>query len=153
MTDSLQDIHIRPAQNSDIEAMVLLLENLFLLEKDFSFDSSRQRSGLTQILDRDHCVLLVAEKSGQVIGMCSGQTVISTAEGGASLLVEDVVVTKEHQRKGIGKRLLLSIKTWAEDHSISRLQLLADHTNTPALQFYEQQGWQTTRLICLRTYT
>lgn len=36
--------------------------------------------------------VLVAETSGKVVGMATGQLTISTAEGGPALLVEDVVV-------------------------------------------------------------
>ena len=132
--------------------MVLLLRSLFALEKDFSFDGRRQAAGLGLLVNDDRTLLLVAELHGRVIGMCSGQTVISTAEGGPALLVEDVVVTADHQGKGIGTRLLESLQKWAEERGISRLQLLADRTNSAALEFYKHQGWQTTQLICLRTY-
>ena len=33
------------------------------------------------------------------------------------------------------------------------MQLLADRTNHPALDFYRRQGWQHTQLICLRKYS
>lgn len=149
---SSEKLNIRPARHDDIEAMVVLLKSLFLLEKDFNFDGHRQAAGLAQLVDSDQCIILVAEKNGQVVGMCSGQPVISTAEGGAALLVEDVVVAQGHQRKGVGSRLLQSLKQWAENQCISRLQLLADRTNNEALNFYAKQHWQTTQLICLRTY-
>lgn len=132
--------------------MVLLLKNLFALEKDFRFDGKRQAAGLELLVNDDRSLLLVAEQNGRVVGMCSGQTVISTAEGGPALLVEDVVVAPDSQGKGIGAGLLQSLQSWAKARGISRLQLLADQTNSAALGFYEHQGWQTTQLICLRTY-
>lgn len=132
--------------------MILLLQSLFALEKDFHFERDRQEAGLKQLLKNTGSVILIAELNDQVIGMCSGQTVISTAEGGPALLVEDVIVTAAHQGKGVGGKLLQQLADWARQQSISRLQLLADRTNSEALGFYERQGWQTTQLICLRTY-
>ncbi len=52
--------------------------------------------------------------------------------------------------EGIGGMLVRAAERWAADRGVLRLQLLADRTNTPALQFYESQDWKSTRLICLR---
>ena len=38
----------------------------------------------------------------------------------------------------------------AASKKVSRLQLLADRNNSPALTFYDKAGWQMTELICLR---
>jgi hypothetical protein len=35
-------------------------------------------------------------------------------------------------------------------NKVSRLQLLADRSNVPALDFYRIMGWHMTELICLR---
>jgi len=147
-----REIHIRPARQQDIATMILLLKSLFAFEADFGFDPARQEAGLRQLLGSDHALLLVAEQQGRVIGMCSGQIVISTAEGGPALLVEDVVVAAERRGEGTGTLLLQHLAQWAAGRGISRLQLLADRTNSEALTFYAKLGWQTTQLICLRTY-
>ena len=55
------------------------------------------------LLAHETAIILVAEAAGQVIGMCSGQLTISTAEGGFALLVEDVVVAGPWQGKGVGR--------------------------------------------------
>jgi ribosomal protein S18 acetylase RimI-like enzyme len=146
-------VRIRPALWKDIEEMILLLQGLFSLEADFQFNRDLQEAGLKQLLNADGALALVAEDQGRVVGMCTGQTVISTAEGGPALLVEDVVVSPDRQGKGIGRILLQALVDRASQQGISRLQLLADRNNDSALAFYEKLGWQSTRLICLRTYT
>lgn len=52
--------------------------------------------------------------------------------------------------EGIGGMLVRAVERWAADRGVLRLQLLADRTNTPALQFYESRDCKSTRLICLR---
>ena len=146
-------VTIRPAVLKDIEEMILLLKSLFSLEADFQFNRSLQEAGLKQLLNADGALALVAEDQGRVVGMCTGQTVISTAEGGPALLVEDVVVSPDRQGNGIGRCLLQALIDQARQQGISRLQLLADSNNSGALAFYEKLGWQSTRLICLRTST
>ena len=104
------------------------------------------------MLINDRCCVLVAEVNGQAVGMCSGQMTISTAEGGPALLVEDMVVLGEYRGQGIGQRLMAKVAEWGKTKGVSRLQLLADRNNTPALEFYNHLGWQTTELICLRKH-
>lgn len=141
---------IRPARPGDIASLTALLKALFTIEEDFVFDEMLQRRGLQMMLDNYRACILAAEADGQVIGMCSGQLTVSTAEGGPALLVEDVVVRKDWHGRGIGRRLMESLGAWAGEKGASRLQLLADRNNGPALDFYGKLGWQTTELICLR---
>ncbi len=94
--------------------------------------------------------MLVAERAGAVIGMVTAQLVVSTAEGGASAWVEDMVVAAPERGRGVGRRLLEAIEAWATARGASRLQLLADRENAPALAFYARLGWSPTRLVCLR---
>lgn len=142
--------HIRPARSADIDALVALLGILFAIEADFEFDAGRQRQGLAMMLGQENAVVLVAEAESLVIGMCSGQLTISTAEGGVALLVEDVVVAEAWQGRGYGRKLMQAMAQWAGSKKVERLQLLADRNNQAALKFYETMGWQATELICLR---
>lgn len=146
-------VNIRPAVSSDIGALTSLLEILFSIEEDFFFNPTLQRQGLALMLTNERCCVLVADVNGQAVGMCSGQLTISTAEGGLSLLVEDVVIDTQWRGQGVGRLLMEAMSDWAISKNVSRLQLLADRNNTPALDFYRCLGWQTTELICLRTYT
>ena len=143
---------IRAARPADLEALTGLLKTLFGIEADFTFNEALQQQGLRLILADERSRLLVAEAEEVVVGMCSGQLTISTAEGGPALLVEDVVVGEEWRGRGIGRQLLEALASWARQHQVSRLQLLADRHNAPALDFYRHLGWQGTELICLRRH-
>lgn len=145
-------VFVRAAQAGDIDTLVLLLKSLFAIERDFQFDSSRQQRGLAMMLDNPGGCLLVAEAEGRVVGMCSGQLLVSTAEGGPALLVEDVVVFEQWRGRGVGRLLMEALGQWAGKRKVSRLQLLADRNNAPALGFYRRLGWKNTELICLRTF-
>jgi len=146
-------IVVRPARLADIDTLCGLLQALFSIEADFACDEDKQSRGLRMLVGSTRGCLLVAESEAGVIGMCSGQLMISTAEGGLSLLVEDVVVDAEWRGQGVGRLLMSAVSDWARALDVTRLQLLADRNNTPALDFYRALGWQTTELICLRTFT
>lgn len=145
---------IRDATPQDIDAMIGLLESLFSLERDFFFDPSLCRNGLVMILNSmDTARIKIAEIHSRVCGMVSGQLCISTACGGVSVRIEDLVVDRHHRGKGIGKSLLGAISRWAEEKGAVRLQLLADQTNHNALNFYAHLGWKPTSLTALHART
>ena len=143
-------LKLRPALAADIDALLQLLDALFTIEQDFTPDRERQRRGIEMLLQAPDAYVAVAEHEGAVIGMATLQVVISTAEGGSSGLIEDVVVRESHRGRGIGQMLMNHLVAWAENRGLSRLQLLADQDNRPALDFYRKQGWSMTRLIALR---
>jgi len=141
---------IRKAEHADIPSLIALLKVLFSMEKDFQPEESKQQKGLEMMLESPatRCVL-VAEINKQVAGMVTAQLLVSTAEGGPVALIEDVIVDEEYRKNGIGRQLLLSMESWAKEKGASRLQLLADRNNTPALGFYNSLNWKATNLICL----
>jgi GNAT superfamily N-acetyltransferase len=142
---------IREAGMADLESMVELLGELFSLEADFAVNPKAQRRGLSLMLRPDpDRVVLVAEQHGETLGMATAQLVISTAEGGPSALVEDVVVRPGHRGRGLGRALLDGIAGWASSRGATRLQLLCDRENAPALDFYAACGWSPTQLVCIR---
>lgn len=143
---------IRSAIREDINVMASLLGELFAIEADFQCNPEHQYRGLELLLDgcMKHKCIQVAEVESKVVGMCTAQILISTAQGTPVALVEDMIVDVDYRRKGIGRGLMQAIEAWARFHGATRLQLLADRLNIPALKFYERLGWSTTQLICLR---
>jgi GNAT superfamily N-acetyltransferase len=144
---------VRPANRDDLPALCALLGELFSIEADFRPEPARQWLGLERLLQRaPDAAVLVAVHDGEVIGMCTAQVLISTAEGGEVALVEDVVVRADCRGSGAGSALLAALETWCRERGIRRLQLLADRANTPALDFYRRKGWQPTQLMAWRRY-
>jgi ribosomal protein S18 acetylase RimI-like enzyme len=145
-------ITIRIAKPSDIPQLVELLNALFTIEADFNFDQDKQACGLELLINSDKDCILVAEHlcERRVLGMCTVQTLISTAEGGMVGLLEDLVVAADFRNQGLGEKLLAEAVGWAQYRGLKRLQLLADKNNLQALSFYEKKGWESTQLICLR---
>ncbi len=141
---------IRTAQLTDIEALILLLAELFQIETDFQINPVKQRTGLELLLASDTAQIVVAEHQAKVVGMCSVQVLISTAEGAKVGLIEDLIVSEAYRGLGIGHRLLAHLETWATAHGLKRLQLLAAKHNQLALDFYTAQQWNLTQFIGLR---
>ncbi len=150
-------VQFRPAFAADIQQLCHLLEELFTLESDFRPNREKQARALQLLIDKEYdtndkpsCVVWVAEQLGQVIGMCSLQVLISTAEGREVGLVEDVIIDAAYRGQGIGQQMLDSLEAWAQERGLSRLQLLADTHNSRALVFYERHGWDRTQMLALK---
>jgi GNAT superfamily N-acetyltransferase len=143
---------IRPVRSEDVPVLCDLLGDLFEIEADFSADRRKQENGLRLLLeDRSgRSKVFVAVHGGRVIGMCSVQVVISTAEGKPAAIMEDVVVKREHRGSGFGTALVEAVQEWCLERGITRVQVLADKDNLQALTFYANKGWFSTNLICLR---
>jgi len=134
---------IRKGKFSDIEVLSELLATLFVSETDFPIDTASQVAGLRLFL-ADSCrnVIFVAESDDCIVGMVTGQLLVSTAAGGYSVLIEDMVVLEEYHRQGLGTRLLRQVAAWGEERGAKRYQLVADRRNVPALEFYKNSGFQ-----------
>jgi len=143
---------IRPGTTDDIPHLIVLLQMLFSIEEDFIFDAEKHYKGLDLLLEQETSAIFVAEDHGDVIGMVTGQLLISSAEGCHALLIEDLVVAPDHRNRKIAQSLLQALGSWAGKRGATRMQLLADKNNKHALSFYNKCDWTQTQLICLRKY-
>lgn len=151
MNDLMLNHTIRRAKHSDISGMIRLLKVLFSIETDFVFAEGTQLRGLEMMLeDSTNRCILVAELNQQIVGMCTAQILVSTAEGGIVALIEDMVVEDAWRGQGLGQELLLSIESWAIERGVRRIQLLADRNNPRALEFYKRIDWKPTQMMCLQ---
>ncbi len=139
------------AASADIDAMADLLHELFTLESDFRPQREKQVAALRWILDHPaHGRLFVLRDAGGVVGMANALISISTAEGGAVLILEDVIVAAGHRGRGFGRRLVEHVLTWATAQGMSRVTLLADRENESALRFYRTLGFEESAMVVRR---
>ena len=147
----MKNIVIDFATANDLPSLVDLLAELFALESDFQPDRDKQLRGLLTILDEPELGrLFVVRVDGKVVGMANALITISTAEGGRALLLEDVVVHRDHRGGGLGRQLVEHVLTWAKRRGIVRATLLTDRSNQPALDFYHRLGFKDSHMAVLR---
>ena len=86
-------MEITNALMSDIPNLCILLDYLFTQEVEFTPNRDAQARGLAAIINNsEKGDILVARKSGEVIGMVSLLYTVSTALGGRAAILEDMVV-------------------------------------------------------------
>lgn len=144
-------IRIDFASAADLPYMADLLAELFALESDFTPERDKQLRGLQLILDEPALGrLFVLRIDGAVAGMANALITVSTAEGGKVLLLEDVIVSRAHRGGGYGRRLVEHVLAWAREQGMTRITLLADRDNAPALDFYRALGFDGSNMAVLR---
>lgn len=58
------------------------------------------------------------------------------------VLLDNLHALPAHQGIGVGKRLMEAAQRWARDQGEAQLYLYVLDGNTPAIAFYERQGWE-----------
>jgi len=103
----MPNLRIEPATLDDLAELSDLLFDLFTQESDSTPDRERQLRGLRLILEQpSRGRIFVLRNDRMIVGMINLLITISTAEGGFVLLLEDLVVHRDHRRRGLGTRLL-----------------------------------------------
>lgn len=141
------------ARLSDIPRLAELLGFLFRQEKDFKADPRKQATGLRLILrEPRRGRIFTVRYGGAAIGMVSLLFIISTAEGGPVVWLEDFVLDPAWRGKGIGARLLDYAIAYARRKGIKRITLLTDRKNVRAARLYLRRGFQSSDMIPLRLF-
>jgi len=145
------NITIGFASEDDLPQLADLLAELFTLESDFRPDRDRQLRGLRLILGNPALGrLFVLRDEEQVLGMANALITVSTAEGARVVLLEDVIVRREHRGNRFGQRLVDHVFAWAKAEGMTRVTLLADEDNAKAHGFYHELGFETSHMLVMR---
>ena len=137
----------------DLPQLTDLLHDLFSMEPDFKPDRAKQMRGLQLILEQpNRGRIFVLRHNGMILGMINLLFTISTAEGGRSAWLEDMVVHPYHRNRGLGRRLMRHALQGAEALGCTRVTLLTDGINSGAMRFYKRAGFQRSDMVPFRLH-
>ena len=83
---------------------------------------------------------LVAERRGELLGLCTAYLELNSVRFGPRCWVEDLAVSPEHRSQGVGKALLDPAKDWARERGATHLELDSAETRRDAHRFYEREA-------------
>ena len=147
----MDEPHIEQATLEDLPQLTDLLYDLFTQEGDFVPNRAKQMRGLRLILEQpSRGRIFVLRQNGTILGMINLLFTISTAEGGFVIMLEDVIVHREHRGKGFGDKLLQHSIAYAKKKDFLRITLLADRLNDHGQHFFKEHGFFESKMIPLR---
>ncbi len=145
------EVHIEQATIEDLPQLTDLLFDLFTQEADFTPDRAKQMRGLRLILEEpSRGRIFVLRHNGVILGMINLLITISTAEGGFVVLLEDVIIHREHRGHGFGARLLDHAIEYAKKKDFQRITLLTDRINAEGVRFFKAHGFQESSMLPMR---
>jgi Acetyltransferases len=146
-----ESLRIEPATIYDLPELVELLVDLFTMESDFIPDPAKQERGLRLILeDPSRGRIFVLRNDHRIIGMVNLLFTVSTAEGGFVVLLEDVIVHRDHRGQGYGSKLLAHAIEFVKQKKFLRITLLTDRDNPESKRFYLERGFVESDMVPLR---
>ena len=143
---------IRFARKEDMSSVLSLIQELADFEKEPDAVIITEEDLLKDGFGVDpkfHC--LVAEKVGTIVGMALFYPRYSTWKG-ATLHLEDLIVTQSLRGKGYGKDLYTAFITFAAEKRVKRIEWVVLDWNTHAIDFYKKNGahvlddWNTVQM-------
>ena len=147
-------VEIRPAEQRDVEALAVLMEDLdrFYGTTDVEPPDRRVRQIAENLFEEPMAAyVLLAWEDEQLIGMAAYSFLWPAAGVTRSLHLKELYVTEEFRCKGIGALLMQRLSQVAVEHECSRVEWTADQDNPLAEAFYERLGMpKNQEKICYR---
>lgn len=149
----MEKVIIRNAKETDLMDLQVLFreENKFhsMLIPEYVRETEDvlRRQELTELIEDDNTILLVAESNSNVVGaiilsikQISGPRWKYSYESG---FIEDIIVSRNYQKKGVGKLLVKNSEKWLISKGAKSLELHVWESNKNARQFYEHMGFES----------
>jgi GNAT superfamily N-acetyltransferase len=139
MTDV--DVAIRAARPDEAEWVVPAYAWLFAPpgSRPGAWDPGRAVERLRAAAAEEGSEVLVADRAGEIVGVCTVYLDIDSVRFGRRAWVEDLAVHPEARSLGIGKRLLDAAKDWGRERGASHLELDSGDAREDAHRFYERE--------------
>lgn len=139
---TLSGVSVRQATVFDLDLIVPL------------FDAYRQFYGkpgdpalarqflLDRFLHNESVVLMALSEDGSVAGFTQLYPSFSSASAARTYILNDLYVTPNARRHGIGSMLLAAAARFGRAAGAARLTLSTEATNVAAQGLYEREGWR-----------
>ena len=108
--------------------------------EDFAYTPQGEKYFKEAIRSRKGC-FLIAEEDGQMIGYANGEEKEVSYRKNRYFEIDNLGVTPEKKKQGIGKKILDTITDWAKREGFQKIYLNCYVENREALDFYRSNGY------------
>jgi len=144
----MKDILIRKATKSDLPVIrELLAELISAMDDTECIDIRIALKTWEQLLKDARSHFLVAATKGTPVGFIHFTVRQTVLHRSPSALIDELVVTKEYQGKGIGKQLVLATIKKCRRLGCCEVEVSTEKTNVKAREFYRKCGFNKTEVL------
>ena len=138
----MNNILIRKANESDLLSIKKLMDELVeAMDKTEDIDPQLILENCQNLLRYPNSYLLVAEIEDNIVGFINFTTRKTVLHPGLSGLIDELVITKSHRNKGIGKQLLLAAIEKCKQLGCCEVEVSTENVNSKARKFYKRCGF------------
>ncbi|KAG8853271.1 hypothetical protein FRB96_008355 [Tulasnella sp. 330] len=135
--------HIREAKEEDIPVILQMIKDLATYEKEPESAKATPELLKVNIFTQKHASTLLAftgteSNPGEAVGMALYFFNFSTWTGRPGLYLEDLFVSEQYRKLGIGKAFFGALAKVAQENNCARMDWSVLKWNTPSIQFYEK---------------
>jgi GNAT superfamily N-acetyltransferase len=136
------NILIRKATESDLPVIGKLLAGLInAMDNTEGIDIGIALKTCERLLKDASSHLLVAAKQGTPVGLINFTVRQTVLHRSPSALIDELVVAKEYQGKGVGKRLVLAVIEKSKQLGCCEVEVSTEKANVKAREFYKKCGF------------
>jgi ribosomal protein S18 acetylase RimI-like enzyme len=144
----MKGILIRKARISDLPAIKKLLAELVSAMDDTECIDIRIPTTTWERVLKDATLhFLVAVTEGIPVGFINFTVRQTILHRSPSALIDELVVTKQYQGKGIGKQLVLATIEKCKQLGCCEVEVSTERTNVKARKFYKKCGFNKTEIL------
>ena len=144
----MNNILIRKARSSDLPAIGKLVGDLVNAMDDTECIDTRIALKTWEHLLKDaRSHFLVAATKGTPVGFIHFTVRQTVLHRSPSAMIDELVVTKEYQGKGIGKQLVLATIEKCKQLGCCEVEVSTEKTNVKARNFYQKCGFNKREIL------
>jgi ribosomal protein S18 acetylase RimI-like enzyme len=139
----MDEIEIRAAVSSDAQQLLPLIEAYWRHDGIAGYEPARLGRQLHEFLSTPaYGRGWLATVTGSAVGYLLCTLVYSFEHGGLMAEIDELFVSAEHRRQGVGQSLLARARTELAAHGCGTLQLQVADGNTQSQGFYSRLGFK-----------
>ncbi len=129
------------ASKSNLDQIVPLFDGYRVFYKQPT-DLERARTFLSERFEKEDSVIFMAiSDDGEGMGFTQLYPSFSSVSTQGTYILNDLFVSAEHRKKGVGEALMERAKKFAKEKGAKGITLETD-SNNPAQNLYERLGWK-----------
>lgn len=148
------EIVVKRARKSDLASISSLLAELMeaLTDTD-GFDLNQSIENCRSLILDPSQYVLVARKANTVIGFINFSTRKTLMHPASSALIDELVVSRNYQGAGIGKRLISAAVDKCRELGCCEVEVSTEKSNSLARRFCEALGFEEDAVLLERDLT